>query len=311
MQSTHNMIDEPVFIVGVTRSGTTLFEQILNRHPRLSIYHESHFLRQVWANANTTTLNAAQMREALAKTRNLASQGLKADTIERHFLATDRSLHALYDTILRLRMEENGKLRPGEKTPSNFWFLEVLFNWYPKARVIFMIRNPHSVHGSFKNFGKLARMPWRDRMVFGRAFYWNYGARVLKESQAKYPGQVMCVTFETLVREPQKTLTTVCDFLGEAFHEDMLDIEAVNSSFDQTAQQPGFRREALQRHSHLSFLERLFIDGISGAYMLANGYPLAVLPRGVVRALEALGFYTVLNLTHDAIRNRRVHVLAL
>jgi hypothetical protein len=305
MLSIPNTIDEPIFIVGVTRSGTTLLEQVLNRHPHLSIYHELHFLRRVWIHANTPTLDAAQLQEAISQLVNLADEGLKAETIVQRFSLTDRSPRALYDTILRLRMEGNGKLRMGEKTPSNFWFLDVLFAWYPKARVIYTIRNPHSVHGSFKNYRNANRMHWRDRTVFGRALYWNYGARALRESQAKYPGQVMCIAFEDLVKRPDKTLPAVCDFLGEAYCEDMLEITAVNSSFDQTSQRSGFRKETLQRYMHLNFLERLLIDLLSGAYMMVNDYPLAVLPKWVIRILDALGFYSALNLIHGAIRRHR------
>ncbi len=302
-----NTTDAPVFVVGVTRSGTTLFKQILNRHPRLSLYHEAHYLRRVWAHTEAETLDGAQARAALGKIFNLQKEGLTVEEVTARFLETDRSVAALYDTLLRLRMEKHGKERMGEKTPNNFWFLDVLFRWYPKARIIFMMRNPHDVHGSFKNFKNAAKLPWKDRMVLSRALYWSYGARVLKESQARYPGQVMRVSFEALVQAPETVLPAVCDFLDEDYHEEMLEVRAVNSSFDQMKQQSGFRKETLQRHHLLSFSERLLIDVVSGTYILENGYPLAVLPNAVVQSLEAGGFYKLVDAAHRAIRKRRVH----
>lgn len=301
------VVEEPVFIVGVTRSGTTLLEHILNRHPNLSIYHESHFLRKVWAKSDTALLDGTRVRDALDQITNLPSDPQSRQVIEERFQKTDKSLRALFDTVLRSHMEKNGKARMGEKTPSNFWFLDVLFDWYPRAKVIFMIRNPHNVLGSFKKFKAMRGWPRHDRTIIGRAFYWNYGARVLKESLTRYPGQIKCVMFESLINEPGATLRDLCEFLDEDYYEDVLNIRAVNSSFDETRKQTGFRKETLHRQSNLNYLERLVIDLVSGAHMQEAGYPLEILPRRLFVILRALGFYQLLDSTHNAIRNRSAH----
>jgi hypothetical protein len=46
MEGSAAMRNETVFIVGCARTGSTLLRQILNRHERLCLASETHFLRR-------------------------------------------------------------------------------------------------------------------------------------------------------------------------------------------------------------------------------------------------------------------------
>ena len=131
-------------------------------------------------------------------------------------------------------MEKTNKSRFGEKTPSNFWYLDVMLAWYPQAKVIFIVRDPRDVHGSYKNHWLDQKEVIIKRRVAGRALYWNYGIQTLNKAVRKFPGQVMKVFFHTLIQDPAAAVQSVCDFIGEAYHENIIALTNTNTSFDQT-----------------------------------------------------------------------------
>ena len=299
-----SIIENPIFIVGVSRSGTTLVWHILNNHPRISIYLETHFFSRVWDKHQGPLHTPEQIREALDRVLNLELHDLAADEIEARFRDTDQSLQSLFDAILQLSMEKTNKSRYGEKTPSNFWYLDVMLEWYPQAKVIFMVRDPRDVHGSYKNHWLGRQDGIMNQRVAGRALYWNQGIQTLNKAVEQHPGQIMKVSFHTLIQDPAATVQSVCGFIGEAYHENMIAVANTNSSFDQT-KKDGISKAVLNRREYLSKGEIVVIEFLCGHAMMTQGYKPSIVPAILVRGLAAIGFYAALSVGHMAFRKVR------
>lgn len=296
----------PVFLFGVTRSGTTLLARMLDLHPNLSIYIESRYLHVVADRDPCEPLATdAAALEILGRVGDLEKEGVEAASVLARFAATDRSPRSLFDAILRCRMEARGKRRYGEKTPSHFLRLDLLLDWYPSARLVFLRRDPRSIHASYKNSRDYLQDGWLDRTVVGRSLYWNLYQRVLREAKRRRPGQLFEVQLEELIGDPESILRSLCVFLGEPFDQRMLEVVENNSSFPETRPLPGLRPEAADRRHRITRFETGVIELLGGQAILEEGRSLTSVPKTLVRSLSALGFYTACGGAHAAVRRLR------
>ncbi len=297
----------PIFVVGLGRTGTTLLARMLDRHPHLSIYLESGFLNALPpGGASVTLATDAEVARVLDRVGVTAGQGITREDVLRRFAATDRSARALFDTLLRLRMEHFGKRRFGEKTPSHFTAVDTLRAWYPAARFVYLHRDPRDAWASFTHSrDHRARLGRADRTLVGRSLYWNLYRDALAAAKRRFPERINEVELTALVRDPEATLRAVCDFLGEPYDAGMLAVAENNSSFAATRGAAGLRPEVLDRQATLGRAATTAIELLCGAHMRAHGLPLSTASRRIVPLLTRLGFYAGLRRLHRVVRARR------
>lgn len=298
--------DGPIFIFGIGRTGTTLLARMLDRHPDVSMHLESRFLSALPAGDPDATLgDDAAVGRVLDRMPDPAEQGVARDAILRRFATTDRSVRALFDTVLRLRMEAHGKRRFGEKTPSHFAKVDVLRAWYPDARFVYLLRDPRDAYASFKHSRDHAAVGWTDRTLLGRCLYWNYYRHAAAAAKRGFPARVHEVRFATLVGDPERALRDLCAFLGLGYDPRMRAVAENNSSFVETRDARGLRPEVLDRKDRLRPWETTAIEILCGEGMLADGLPVPAASRRAVGVLAALGGYALTARLHGAIRARR------
>ena len=105
-----------------------------------------------------------------------------------------------------------GRRRWLEKTPEHLMHLNSVFRLYPKAQVLIVLRDGRDVGASlFARTGEL------DSGI-------NAWLEANRQSET-YLGdpRVLRFRYEDLVTEPEKTLRSICLFLGLAFEASMLD----------------------------------------------------------------------------------------
>lgn len=280
---------------------------MLDRHPHLSIYLESGFLNALPPEGESATratdADAARLLDRVGAAGGLA---VARDEVLRRFASTDGSARALFDTLLRLRMEARGKRRFGEKTPSHFTRVDTLRAWYPDARFVYLHRDPRDAYASFKHSAAHRRLlGWADRTLVGRCLYWNRYRDALAAAKRRFPAQVHEVELAALLRDPDGTLRGVCDFLAEPYDPGMLGVTENNSSFDDTREAVGLRPEVLDRRTRLGRMETTAIELLCGEHMLAHGLVLSAPSRALVPLLSRLGFHALARRAHRWIRRRR------
>ena len=118
--------ENPVFVVGFPRSGTTLLEQMLDAHPDFRAMDERAFIYDLLERMQ----HAGQPYPA----------GLADLTTEEA-----RMLREVYDGLVAKVVPDLGAKRLVDKNPLNMLALPMIMRLYPEARIIMCLRHPCDV----------------------------------------------------------------------------------------------------------------------------------------------------------------------
>jgi hypothetical protein len=257
-----------VFIVGVSRSGTTLMRRVLERSSEIAISGENHYLGHLIAREGVrhrlrrfgdlssdenvrrlvahiysdrfmeSSLLRRQSRHWLYLRRNVPPEEL-----ERRILCSDRSERAIFDAILDSYAERKGKRIRGEKTPAHVRYVDTLLRWYPDGRVIHMLRDPRAVYVSEVNRRRKEHDSFPYRLVAQHDLLlkpfvaietlaaWIDSVRRMDRHRKRFGERCIIVRFEDLVTEPERELKRLCGLLGVPFEAEMLDQRVVSQGF--------------------------------------------------------------------------------
>ena len=212
----------PIFIVGAPRSGTTLLSAMLSSHPRIAIAPETHFIAHDYRTQSTANLSDDRV---LADVWNHFVNGrwfehLEIDAqlvLEQFRQQRQRSFASLFAAVLDAYSKSVNKPRWGEKTPGHYLHVDTIYEWFPDARILSMIRDPRAVCAS------LTQVPWGNRYVTYHAKRWLDAAAVLRRHQND--SRMFAVHYENLVHNPVDQLRGICSFLGEEFSDEMIERE--------------------------------------------------------------------------------------
>jgi len=205
------------FVVGVTRSGTTLLRLMLDAHPQLAVPPETHFLPDLISTCKTGPVTADRCTQAIVSHRRWPDFQLDADELRERLRATaGLDVTACARGFYELYAERAGKERWGDKTPGYLRRMRTIAKVLPEARFVHLIRDGRDVAVSITalHFGadtvRQAAERWVKRIDDGRA----KGARVSHYLEIRY---------EDLVLEPEPTLRQICDYVELPWDPRMLD----------------------------------------------------------------------------------------
>ncbi len=219
---------DPIFIVGLPRSGSTLLEQILASHPQVD--------------------GTMELPNVIALAHRLNGRRLLSD-------------EARYPTILReLEPEQLARFGAGyiddtrfhrqdaprfiDKMPNNFMHVGLIHLMLPNARIIDARRHPMAC--CFANFKQL----FADGQEFTydlqeMARYYRSYVELMEHWDRVLPGKVMRVHYERVVEDLEGELRRVLDFLGLPFEEACLEFHrterSVRTPSSEQVRQPIYR----------------------------------------------------------------------
>jgi len=205
------------FVVGVTRSGTTLLRLMLDSHPRLAVPPETHFALDVIAAFKEGPVSAERFVEIVTTHRRwpdfgLDARDLRARVAEVEPLAPGPALRAFY----RYYADEAGKPRWGDKTPGYLRKMAAIEKALPEARFVHLIRDGRDVAVS------ITGLHFGPRSVPEAARRWAKRIRVARE-QGRRVGHYTELRYEDLVRDPEQALRRICAFVELDWDPAMLD----------------------------------------------------------------------------------------
>lgn len=205
------------FIVGAGRSGTTLLRLMLDAHPEMAIPPETGFIpaaltaSQASENPQEDFVQAVVQFETWDDLNISAAEYRTALDSLRPFTFSDgvRTFYQLYAA-------RHGKRRWGDKTPLYALHLPKIAAALPEARFIHMIRDGRDVALSIR---PLWFAPGQDIQTLARDW------KQLIETTRELSGCVrnyLEIRYEDLVRDPERELAKVCQFINLPYDPLML-----------------------------------------------------------------------------------------
>ena len=285
------------FIVGNSRSGTTMMLRLLNNHPKVFVLNELHFFEQLWSTSDKDkTLSKEAAIQLISKLYFIQREGYTGEMDSAKYLSeadifvsnlNERLLvpHLLYAEFMNLITRQEGKEFPCEKTPQNVFYIGEILSLFPNARIINMVRDPRAILLSQKRKW-LRRKMGATFITFKETIRLriNYHPYTLSKlwnaaisAAQKYDGhpQVLTVRFEDILNQPESTLQAVCKHLEIDFLPKMLLIPQASSSNEADSTEKGIKKERAGnwQKGGLSAAEIAICEKTSGIYFNRYGYP--------------------------------------
>jgi len=203
------MTDQPFFLVGCVRYGTTLLRDLLREHPRLACPEETHYFRWPHPFGNVDFMHTQESNEVLRQHRHMDGVG---DEVYAEILASATTRRDLQDryaaAFLRARGLEG--CRWFDKTPQNVYGMLLLSAVYPQARFVHIHRHPLNVVASLKAGKVMAR-----HSLLGAINTWLEAVAIVQQFEKAWPERLLNVGYEHLTAEPQEEVSRILAFLGE------------------------------------------------------------------------------------------------
>lgn len=270
-------VDDPVFIVGADRSGTSLLYSLLASHPNLSMVRRTNMWRYFYGRYGDLSQTENFERCLVAMTSYKRMRHLQPDParIRQEFQAGPPTYGRLFGLIHEHHMQRAGKSRWGDKSLHTEHHVDQVMGEFPHAKILHMLRDPRDRCASMQK--RYHRNEGRVAAATGR---WLASAGLAQSNSRRYPEHYLVVRYETLAAEPESTLRTVCAFIGEPYVPSMLAMEAVpelrqrggNSSFGQYEAGVISTRSIGRYRTVLSQSEIAFIQLLAGRKMARYDY---------------------------------------
>lgn len=195
----------PIFVIGMTRSGTSLVDRILGNHSQVESAGElGDFERQLRHVAGRCTVETLDER--------MVERLPSLDYVE---------LGQRY--LAQTRWRANGKPYFVDKLPMNWLLAGPIRRALPRARIVHLARNPMDV--CFSNW----------RAFFGEVHGWSYDQgrlvhyyreyrRMMAHWHAVMPGRILDVAYADLVRDPEAMARRMFAFCGLGYEEGCLEL---------------------------------------------------------------------------------------
>jgi len=180
--------EQPVFIIGMPRSGTSLTEQILASHPAVFGAGEVRFWDRAFA--------ALEKQSAAGE------------------VAAGNLARLAYDYLQLLSAPAGAALRVTDKMPANFLYAGVIHAAFPRARIIHMQRHPLDTCVSvyFQNFFNVS--PYANDLENLAHYYGEY-LRIMDHWRSVLPAAALLeIPYEGLIEDAEGWTRRMLEFVG-------------------------------------------------------------------------------------------------
>ncbi|NOZ13289.1 MAG: sulfotransferase [Acidobacteria bacterium] len=275
----------PLFIVGLSRSGTTLLRSLLNRNSRISLtIEESHFVPFVMRKYGKTADFSSErvkkhLRSDLEKTIIFHRMKLRGCPMDWDELNKRMDLNS-WNEIIRF-IFQSFAIKPfqpgmiwGDKTPRYLPFVPEIKEILPAARFIHIVRDPRdramSVHARWNKLFSRSAMEWNRQIRMSRSYPELLGKDYME------------IRYEELLSAPEKTMRGLCKFLEIDFEPPMLTLEKADWKYGDTKGKLHIVPENHNKFAgQLSERKIRRIEEIAYPMMRELGYPITVAVRYV------------------------------
>lgn len=198
--------EEPIFVLGLPRSGTTLVERILGSHSDVFDAGE----------LKSFSIELIKQVQVLHIGKSLNKQDMVAASLQLNW-------HALGKAYIDSSRPRTGHTpRFVDKMPQNYLYVGLIAQALPKAKIVLLERNPmDACYAMFKTLFAQAYPFTYSQEDLGR--YYQTWRQLMDHWKAVLPGRIHTVRYEELVMDTENQARKLLEFCGLQWQEPCLD----------------------------------------------------------------------------------------
>lgn len=195
---------EPIFIIGLPRSGTTLVERVISSHSQVHAAGELQNFSVALKRASGSMTPPVLDLDVVARTRG----GLDWKALGEQYLASTRPATAPKPYFV-------------DKLPHNFLYAGYIAAALPHARIICLRRNPmDSVLGNFRQLFALGSPMYEYSFdLLDTARYYVLFDRMMRAWRERMPGRILEISYEDLVDDFEPGARRLVEFCGLSWED--------------------------------------------------------------------------------------------
>ena len=224
MENHKHIAELPLFfILGRTRSGTTMLRSMLDAHPNILVPPEFPVLtcvrnmqKSLWAEKEIDQFVVKVGRCYKFSYMKITTDALRDRLLEYYKEKGSINLHIalkILDLFYISPFEKDEILQLGNKNPLYSLHVEKIRVFFPNSKFIFIRRHLLSVMESIENVNFELRWPafiaWRWKKAIRKSF----------RAKQKLPEMCFLIRYEDLTKNPEQNLRGICAFLSVPFNE--------------------------------------------------------------------------------------------
>ncbi len=227
------------FLVGCSRSGTTLVQHMMDAHEQLAVVPETrwfvHWFDKRYGISEDGFVTPDLVPRLLQRHRLFRDADIGVTQQQLEHLVSDGGKMRYQDFVSILfdrYAEARGVAHAGNKTPGYVRSLQTIHLLWPAAKLIHVIRDGREVSLSIIQKRTMRNRPgkpggrfatWQEDAVTTSALWWEWNVRLGQEAgRAIGPGHYYELRYDALVARPEAESRALCDFLGVPFDDAML-----------------------------------------------------------------------------------------
>ncbi len=239
------MMERPIFIGGLMKSGTSLLRTLLGQHPDLFASFETHWYEDDvslrWDNPDSRRMGYLLEFYEIDETayRQLCEE--KRAAPDREFV----------DILLAYCTRRAGKNRWVEKTPGNIGHFHRILDQWPDARFVHVTREYKDCFASWKDKRKDTI---EDFLAVARVVYDDIGDLLGRETP-----QYLEIDYTALVTRSEDTMRAVLDFAGLPWHPACASLDLTTTGRERERVKEVVGRDS---HTNISLSKPIFTESI-------------------------------------------------
>jgi hypothetical protein len=207
----------PVFVIGCSRSGTTLLYHMLLSSGNFAVYRMESMIFTLFEprfRPLSKPRNKRRMLDAWYDTRLYTRSGLQPSEIEPRIMAECQNGGDFLRIIMEEMCRKQGVERWAETTPEHLLYIARIKATIPNALIVHVIRDGRDVALSWEKLHQIRPFPWdRKRAAMAAAIYWEWIVEKGRQSGRKLGGDYVEVRYEDLVHKPAEVLKNLEPFI--------------------------------------------------------------------------------------------------
>ena len=283
---------EHIFIIGVSRVGSKFYMQLLNSHNNIFIAPEMLFkhpnksdLYQVIAQALKNPTNSIELVEKLFSSKikdtfNSTINLINKETLhaELNIKNASKTPYNVFKIIIGLAARAKGKKISGAKFPVHFSYINELIEECPKAKIIFLTRDPREIYLSDAKKKKKELEEGKSMFPVKGLFFipaiflytikeWYISLKKFNNCLNRFGSdKIMLFKYENILLDEAKVINSLAGFLNLSGHEfSNQNVKILDSSFDKKPELNRWKNE-------LSKFEKLLFKLLLYKSMKKYGY---------------------------------------